>query len=84
MYGIKTHFGKVFAIEVDGRCINVIVDRLKPAYLIIQDSETTSSTTSPSSTIVTFQYNVNQRLVQQPSERLLDLRINSRDISLSD
>jgi len=68
MYSIKTHFGKVFAIKVDGRCSNVIVDRLKPAYLIIQDSETTSSTTS--STIVTFQYNVNQRLVQQPSERL--------------
>ena len=72
MYGIKTHFGKVFAIEVDGRCINVIVDRLKPAYLIIQDSETTSSTTSPSSINIPKQCKPKDILIQQPSERVLD------------
>ncbi|KYM93674.1 hypothetical protein ALC62_15724 [Cyphomyrmex costatus] len=46
---------KVFAIDVNGRCINVIVDRLKPAYLIIQDSETTPTTASPSSTNIPVQ-----------------------------
>ncbi|XP_011050435.1 PREDICTED: uncharacterized protein LOC105143680 [Acromyrmex echinatior] len=37
---------KVFAIEVDGKCINATVDRLKSAYILIQDSETTLSTAS--------------------------------------
>jgi len=46
---------KVFAIEVDSRCINITVDKLKLAYLIIQDSETTPSTTSPSLTNIPVQ-----------------------------
>ncbi|KAG5322722.1 RTJK polymerase, partial [Pseudoatta argentina] len=34
---------KVFAIEVDGRCINATADRFKSAYLVIQDSELRST-----------------------------------------
>jgi hypothetical protein len=43
---------KVFVIDVNDRRVNVTVDRLKPVYLVIQDPETTQSTTSPSSTSV--------------------------------
>ncbi|KAG5309148.1 POL2 protein, partial [Pseudoatta argentina] len=46
---------KVFAIEIDGKSNNVTVDRLKPAYVLIQDSETTPSTASPSSTNIPVQ-----------------------------
>ncbi|XP_011050568.1 PREDICTED: uncharacterized protein LOC105143778 [Acromyrmex echinatior] len=47
---------KVFATEVDGKCINATVNRLKLAYLIIQDSETISSTAFPSSINIPVQY----------------------------
>ncbi|XP_011054160.1 PREDICTED: uncharacterized protein LOC105145940 [Acromyrmex echinatior] len=46
---------QVFAIEIDGKPINVTVDRLKPAYVLIQDSETLPSTASSSSTDIPMQ-----------------------------
>ncbi|KAG5310246.1 POL4 protein, partial [Pseudoatta argentina] len=46
---------KVLAIEIDGRCINATADKFKPAYLTIQDLETTPSIASPSSTNIPVQ-----------------------------
>ncbi|KMQ85927.1 pol polyprotein [Lasius niger] len=44
---IKRISDKVFNIEVNGRSINVTTDRLKPAYIVIQDSENAPSDSSP-------------------------------------
>ncbi|KAG5321131.1 POL4 protein, partial [Pseudoatta argentina] len=52
---LKRISDKVFAIEIDGKSSNVTIDRLKPAYVLVQDSETTSSTASSSSTNIPVQ-----------------------------
>ncbi|XP_011051045.1 PREDICTED: uncharacterized protein LOC105144076 [Acromyrmex echinatior] len=75
---------KVFAIEVEsiGKCINATVDRLKPAYILIQDSETTPSIASPSSTNIPVQSEP-KTYPSPTTKRKTVLRINSRNVTLS-
>ena len=54
-YKVLERISDFFAIEVDDRCINATVNKLKPAYLTIQDSEITPSIASPFSTNIPVQ-----------------------------